>query len=216
MSHSPRPSITGVILAGGRGQRFSDADKGLMQVDGRPLIKRVLERLLLQVDRVLIVANRNQEIYSGFGHRIISDTLPHFQGPLAGIAAGLQALETSHALFVPVDAARLPTDLAAALMRAHLDNHHAPALVRSADGPLPVCCLLRKAELLSVEEALACGERSVLAWLHSRHAVEVDFSDWPAAFWSLNTPQERAALELALSSPKSTSKSKSKSKSKPK
>jgi molybdopterin-guanine dinucleotide biosynthesis protein A len=192
------PSITGVILAGGRGERFGEADKGLLTVADRPLIKRVLEQLVLQVDSVLIVANRNREAYARFGYPVIGDAAPGFQGPLAGIAAGLEAVQTSHALIVPVDAARLPRDLASSLWNAHLAHGNAPCLVHGASGPIPVCCLLSKTELLSIKATLAGGEASVLGWLSSRKAVEVDFSEWPAAFWSLNSPAELPELEKAL------------------
>ena len=192
------PSITCVVLAGGQALRFRGADKGLISIAGRPLIKRVLESVALQVEQVLIVANRNQRIYSAYGHRVIPDSLPGYQGPLAGIATGLAEIDTDLALFVPVDAARLPPDLVASLLRIHQTHGQVPCFVHAASGPMPVCCLLRKSEYLHINQALDKGERSVLAWLRSRLAIEVDFSDWPAQFWSLNEPTERAALEKAL------------------
>ncbi len=195
----PAPlTLTGVILAGGSGERFAGTDRGLIPVAGRALVKRVLEQLFLQVRHVVIVANRNQALYATYGHRVVSDALPGHQGPLAGVAAGLAAIETSHALFVPVDAARVPNILAASLLRAHAEHRGAPCYVRSGDGPVPACCLVARTERASVEAALAAGQRDLLAWLRSRGAVEVDFSNWPSQFWGVHSPEQLAALEKAL------------------
>ncbi|MEQ4583771.1 MAG: NTP transferase domain-containing protein, partial [Pantoea agglomerans] len=46
--------LTGIILAGGQGRRMGGQDKGLVQLDGRPLYQHVLERLRPQVDIVMI------------------------------------------------------------------------------------------------------------------------------------------------------------------
>ena len=51
-----REAITGVVLAGGQGRRMGGVDKGLVELDGRPLVAWVLERLAPQVGSVLINA----------------------------------------------------------------------------------------------------------------------------------------------------------------
>ena len=40
--------IAGVILAGGRGRRMGGVDKGLQDLQGRPMVQWVLERLAPQ------------------------------------------------------------------------------------------------------------------------------------------------------------------------
>ena len=52
-----KDGITGVILAGGQGRRMGGVDKGLQNLNGRPLVQWVLARLTPQVDTVLINAN---------------------------------------------------------------------------------------------------------------------------------------------------------------
>ena len=51
------PSISALILAGGRGQRMAGFDKGLIELLGRPLIIHVIERLAPQVELIRINAN---------------------------------------------------------------------------------------------------------------------------------------------------------------
>ncbi|WP_043173823.1 NTP transferase domain-containing protein, partial [Burkholderia ambifaria] len=89
MSASPSPSITGLLLAGGRATRMDGADKGLQLLDGTPLALHVLRRLSPQVDETLISANRNADRYAELGApfdaRIVADETADFPGPLAGL-----------------------------------------------------------------------------------------------------------------------------------
>src|ERR1051326_1740787 len=146
--------ITAVVLAGGKAERFAGLDKGLIPVGGRALIKRVVEQLVTQVGQIVIVTNRNQALYASYGYRVVSDALPDHQGPLSGIAAGLAAIETSHALFVPVGAARLPGNLARTLWQPCSQNN-ASCVVHGPDRPIASCCLVAKSERGFAEAALA-------------------------------------------------------------
>jgi molybdopterin-guanine dinucleotide biosynthesis protein A len=197
---TPSFTLTGCVLAGGLGARLGGADKGWIEVAGQSLIERVLQQLQPQVDRVIINANRRVVDYAHFGWPVVGDTLPDFAGPLAGISAGLEAAVTNWVLFVPVDAARLPDDLAARLCVAVKKNDSPCAFVTAADGPIPVCCLVSRSLSDDLKAGLASGERSVLAWLRRQSAAPVAFDDWPREYWSLNTPQEKVAVERLLAS----------------
>jgi molybdenum cofactor guanylyltransferase len=74
-----RAQITGLLLAGGRGQRLGGVDKGLVEFDGRPLALHVLARLAPQVAQVLISANRNQTRYAQWA-AVVSDPAPASAG----------------------------------------------------------------------------------------------------------------------------------------
>ena len=93
MALSPR-EITGVVLAGGRGRRMGGQDKGLVEVDGQPLISRILEVFAPQVGQIIINANRNHLRYRSFGYTLVADDLEDYQGPLAGFAAAMGAAST--------------------------------------------------------------------------------------------------------------------------
>jgi HSP20 family molecular chaperone IbpA len=49
----------------------------------------VIERLAPQVGALVINANQNRERYAAFGYPVISDVIPGFAGPLAGLHAGI-------------------------------------------------------------------------------------------------------------------------------
>src|SRR5258708_39599236 len=93
--------ITGLVLAGGQGSRMDGEDKGLVLLDGQPMIERVIARLRPQVGEVIISANRNRERYATLGYRVVPDLLANYQGPLAGMASGLEAATTPYMVTVP-------------------------------------------------------------------------------------------------------------------
>lgn len=115
-------NITGLILAGGAGRRVEHKDKGLICLDGKPLIQRQIEWLKPQVDNIIISANRNIETYKAYGYPVLTDHLnmPNqpeklspkltFNGPLFGLYQGLLHAKTTHLYVHPVDLPLLPSD----------------------------------------------------------------------------------------------------------
>ena len=191
-----REAITGLVLAGGRGQRLGGVDKGLQAWRGQPLVDHAIARLAPQVAEILISANRNAADYASRGARVLADARDDFPGPLAGVLAGLRAASTPWLAVVPCDSPRLPNDLVARL--AHGLDGHAAAVVQRDLGAAgvriePVCCLLATSLADDLARYLAEDGRKVEAWV-SRHASPVRF-DRPedaAAFANINTPDDLA------------------------
>jgi len=195
MNAPTRETITGVVLAGGRGRRMQGRDKGLLPLAGRPLAAHALEALRPQVGALLINANRHHREYACLGAPVVADAIGEYAGPLAGMAAALRRLQTEWALTVPCDAPRILPDLAARLA-APGNGRHRARVARTGDGLQPVWCLLHRDLADSVESYLAAGGRRVAAWLASEAALVVDFED-TGAFLNLNTQAELRALEPA-------------------
>lgn len=194
----PPEQITGVILAGGKARRMGGDDKGLLSVADKPLVSWVMELLSPQVGSVLLNANRNQQAYAALGATVASDELADFQGPLAGMAAGMQAAETDYVVFVACDSPLLPADLVQRLAQA-LTAHNADIAVAHDGRRLqPVCALLKRDLLPSLRLTLTGGERKVDHWYALHHAVEADLSDVPDAFINANTPEQLADIEQRL------------------
>jgi molybdopterin-guanine dinucleotide biosynthesis protein A len=199
----PTDSITGLLLAGGRGMRMGGVDKGLQTLRGEPLAQHVLRRLAPQTGALLISANRNPERYAALGApfnaSVIADTLPDFPGPLAGLLAGLRTARTSLVLSAPCDTPALPTDLAARLADA-LDAAHAEiATVATVNAQHevsmhPVFALMRTSLADDLAAFLGAGERKVRAWYARHTTVEVTFAD-ERAFYNVNSLQELADFE---------------------
>jgi molybdopterin-guanine dinucleotide biosynthesis protein A len=180
--------ISGVILAGGLGRRMGGVDKGLQPLHGKAMVEHVLARLAPQVDEIVINANQNLERYAAFGHRVVSDRVGGFAGPLAGLHAGLGAVSQPLAVTVPCDSPFLPPDLVARL-RQHLGSNDL-AVAKTGDQPHPVFALVRRAVARNLETYLAGGGRKIDAWYASLKVVEVNFDDEADAFRNINTLEE--------------------------
>ena len=187
--------ITALILAGGRGSRMGEVDKGLQLFRGKPMVAHVLERLGPQADEIIVNANRNLGEYEKFGHRVAPDAIDGFAGPLAGLHVGMS--HASHALVAtaPCDSPFLPLDLIARL-RAALDAGSADlAVAKTFDQAHPVFCLTKRELAPHLHAFLASGQRKIDKWYASLKVVEVNFDDAEAAFANINTLDELNSLE---------------------
>ncbi len=185
-------SITGVILAGGLGRRMGGVDKGLQLLNGRPLIAHVAARLAPQVAELLINANQNHERHAAFGYRVITDQIPGFAGPLAGLHAALTAASHPLVATAPCDSPFLPDDLVFRLFSALTAAGAELAVARCFDQVHPVFCLCKSSVLPHLTAFLASGERKFSRWYATLNSVEVAFDDQADAFENINTQDELA------------------------
>ena len=193
----PNPNITAVILAGGRARRMAGHDKGLIPLAGRPMIEHVIDALRPQVGELLISANRNLDDYRRYEFPVIADTLNDFQGPLAGVAAALEACPTEYLLTVPCDAPLIPADLAATLYSA-LAKADA-AVVHDGERTQAGFALLRRSLLPNLLGYLAGGGRGLHHWYATLNPALADYAGRAGCFHNLNTPEDLAAFKTQAS-----------------
>ncbi len=188
-------TVTGLILAGGRGSRMGEVDKGLQLFRGKPMVGHVLARFAPQLDEVLINANRNLDAYEAFGYRVVPDAIEGFAGPLAGLHVGMREASTPLIATAPCDSPFLPMNLIARLHDALVAQGADLAVAKTFDQPHPVFCLTKTALEPHLREFLASGQRKIDRWYASLNVVEVQFDDEEAAFANINTKDELRSLE---------------------
>ena len=170
-------------------------DKGLVLLDGRPLIAHVLERLSPQVGEVIVNANQNIERYRAFGHCVVSDAVGGFAGPLAGLQAGLTSAATAYVVTAPCDSPFLPADLVARLCAALVRDGAQLAVAKTFEQSHPVFALVQRSVLSHLASFLENGGRKIDAWYATLAVTEVPFDDEADSFRNINT---RAELEHAV------------------
>ena len=185
--------VTGLVLAGGMGRRMGGVDKGLVLLDGRPMVAHVIERLTRQVGAIVINANQNVERYAALGYPVVSDSIGGFAGPLAGLHAGLVAAQTPYVVTSPCDSPFLPLDLVARLAAGLEEAQAELAVARTFAQPHPVFSLVSRDVLPHLSAFLDGGGRKIDAWYATLRAVAVQFDDAEDAFRNINTPDELAA-----------------------
>ena len=194
----PHPPTVGLILAGGRSTRMGGNDKSLAMLAGRPLLAHLIERLGPQVDRLALSSNADPAQFAAFGLPVIADVLTGFQGPVAGIHAGLARYPDDFVVAVAVDLPLLPTDLIGRL-HAALDTSEC---AYASDGKHHALAILFRPGMAEVVHAyLTRGGRNLRDFL-GRHGVPAVF-DRPSdrgLFMNLNTPEALARAEQELAS----------------
>lgn len=197
--HGNRGELTGLILAGGQSSRMHGNDKGLVPLNGSPLIKHVIKRLQPQVDTIIISCNRNLSSYQQFGYPLIRDNIKDqsivFNGPLAGILSGLACINSEFALIVPCDNPDLPTQLALRLFHELIHSRTDIAVPHDGQRIQPLYLLLKTRLLPQLSHFYAQGGRSVIKWLGTQKIAEVDFATQDDCFNNINTPDDIVAFE---------------------
>jgi molybdenum cofactor guanylyltransferase len=194
----PYKDITAVILAGGRARRMHGADKGLVELLGRPLIDYIITGLRPQVDRILISANRNLARYREFGCPVIEDSMQDYCGPLAGMAAAMQAAGTPLLLTLPCDTPFVPARLAETLYEAMPEADAGISVAHDGKRLQQLHALLRCSLLPDLQDYLGSGGRKVETWFAMQRLAVADFSPVADSFHNLNTPRDIAAIEARL------------------
>ena len=190
--------ITGLILAGGRSSRMDGNDKGLLPLQGRPMIAHVIERLKAQVSDLLISANHHIEQYRQFGYTVLLDDYDDFRGPLAGMSRGLSQSRSDYLLTVPCDGPLLPTDLAARMLNYAHQKQARAVLVHDGQYRQPTYNLIHKTLLTELNQSLTNNEHKLGKWLMDHGACSLDYSDQPDAFINVNTPDDLQQLASLL------------------
>ncbi len=187
--------ITAVILAGGRGRRMGGKDKGLIEINGLPLIEHVVSAVAPQVGQLFINANRNIEEYRHYGFPVVSDTMADYQGPLAGFASNMAVAETDYIVTIPCDSPLLPADLVQRLVHALQNEDAELAVAHDGKRLQPVFALIKVSLLPSLQEFLQRGDRKIDLWYAEHKMAKADFSDVPETFLNINTPGDQEQLQ---------------------
>jgi molybdenum cofactor guanylyltransferase len=187
--------ITAVILAGGQGRRMGGQDKGLMEINGRVLVAILIDQLEPQVSNILINANRNRERYQDFGYPVVSDQLNDYQGPLAGFACAMNAVDTDFILTLPCDGPLLAADYVARFIASQAETGAPICVADDGERLQPVHALIRVDLLSSLNSFLDSGDRKIDRWYAMHDFGHTDFSDCADMFRNINTPSDQESMQ---------------------
>ena len=202
--------ITGALLAGGQSRRMGGGDKGLREINGRPMLAHVLNRFAPQVAGIVLNANGDPARFAAFGLPVVADSIIGNVGPLAGVLAGMHwSVENepsaTHIATVSTDAPLIPEDLVARLAASLEGRTERIALAASGGHKHPVIGLWPVALADDLEAALNEGVRKVLHWTdrHGTLLVEFPFVGVAGAeidpFFNANTPEEFEEVAALMS-----------------
>ncbi len=192
----------GILLAGGRASRMGGGDKGLRRIGGATILDRVIATMAHQCAGLVLNANGDPARFAAYGLPVIADSLAGFQGPLAGVLAGLDWVaanrpDLAFAVSAPTDTPFLPSDLVARLQGARFEKGADIACASSASGAHPVIALWPVAIRGALRHALVDEDLHKVGLFTQRYRLA--HADWAAApvdpFFNANEPADLAIAE---------------------
>lgn len=154
--------IGGVLVCGGRSLRMGE-DKARLRLDGRSLLERAAATLG-EVCQPVVLACGSGPRYGDLGLPLVLDAQPD-AGPLAGVVAGLEALETRRALVIACDMPRLSRIVFDALLARAEEGDLDACFLAGVGGLEPLCAVYSRRCLPAMKRSLAAGQRRVTAFL---------------------------------------------------
>ena len=137
--------VTGAILAGGKSSRMHQ-DKGLIDLEGKPMIMHVVETLQVICDPIFIVANN--KAYENFGVPVYKDLVMD-KGALGGLYTALETSETNATFLIACDVPHLSGEVLELLLE-QLKGFEAAVPVQDSHIH-PVCGIYSKNCLMKVK-----------------------------------------------------------------
>lgn len=183
---------TVIVLAGGRSRRMG-RDKAWLDAGGRPLIERVLERLVPLAAEMVVVVAPGTGLLPDLGARVVVDRVLG-AGPLGGLHAGLEASRTAWSFVAACDMPFLNLDLIRYL--AYLRPGHDVVLPFPTGRPEPLHAFYHQRCLAPIAASLASGERAMISFLGAVRVRAVSapeiacFDAEGRSFLNINTPEE--------------------------
>ena len=184
---------------------MNGADKAMMILAGKALVQHVIDRVRPQVDDLLININSDPSRLAGLGCEVVSDGMPDFPGPLAGILAGLKWTrenrpDTDWLVSCACDCPFLPSNLVSRLVGAAKRAKVPIAVAAGGARHHPVVAAWRSDLPLDAHDILLTrAMRKVDHLIDSFANVRVEFSAEPLdPFFNINTPQDFSRAEALI------------------
>jgi molybdopterin-guanine dinucleotide biosynthesis protein A len=171
-------------------------DKCLLPLMGKPMLAHVLDRIAPQCSDILINSNSEPKLLQDFRLPVAADSMPGFQGPLAGILTGMvwarrHHPHAGHILSVACDTPFLPRNLVPRLARGLTQSDAEIATATDGERSHPVIGLWPVALAERLEADLHAGVRALYRWLANFSVCETRFA--PHHFLNINTPTDLQA-----------------------
>jgi molybdopterin-guanine dinucleotide biosynthesis protein A len=160
-----------IVLAGGRSSRFG-RDKLAEPIDGIPMLERAVGAVAGVVDEVLVVVAPDAAAAIPAGARRIDDARA-FEGPLAGVHAGLTATDAEVVLVVGGDMPSLVPAVLRRLIDALADPTVDAAVLEAGGRHRPLPMGLRRGPAVAITATLLASDERRLRALRDGLALAV-------------------------------------------
>ena len=189
----PGQGVSVVILAGGQSRRLG-MDKSLLELDGRSLLARTVDKVAALSDDIVVVTNK-QENYEHLAlkARFVPDEQPG-AGALMGVYSGLKAATYNSALAVACDMPFLNVPLLRYMLP--MSTSHDVVVPRMGHFLEPLHAIYSKRCLPFMATLLARGRKQIIAFFDDVEVKYVEaheiarFDPQRLSFLNVNFPDD--------------------------
>jgi len=178
-----------VILAGGKSSRMGQ-DKGLIPVNGKPMVQHLINATKPLKLKTIIIANNSN--YDAFGIPVYKDIYQD-SGPLGGIHSGLINSQTSRVIVLSCDTPFVSTEFIEYLIK--IANTHDIIIPKHGSKTHPLIGIYSENILNVLNESINNNKLKVMELIkktsHSIHTVTSEFPE--GIFENINTKKDLCA-----------------------
>lgn len=188
-------ACSGVILAGGRNQRFEGKNKSFLRIGGRRIIDRIYEVFAAVFAEIIIVTN-DPGAYLEFDATIVSDVFS-VRSSLTGIHSGLFYAANP---FIFVAACDIPflQERLVRLVLEHVEANAGVVIPQTEAGLEPLCAVYAKSCLPVAERCIRNEVFKIRSFFKPLRVVQIPEKTLRRAdselgsFFNINTPADLA------------------------
>ncbi|WP_435095775.1 molybdenum cofactor guanylyltransferase [Candidatus Pelagibacter bacterium nBUS_27] len=195
-------NILGVVLAGGKSQRFGE-DKCQVKLGDRLLIDYILSEITDEFEEILLVANNSINFKKSKNITLISDFKKNL-GPLGGVLTAMKWVKENNKNYqwistFPADTPFFKTHILKKFLQAINFDENKLFFIKSNNTRHNIFGLWSIDLLDKLEEDLDKGERKVEIWANSIGVKSIDMHfENKDPFFNINTKEELAKAEEIL------------------
>jgi molybdopterin-guanine dinucleotide biosynthesis protein A len=196
-----RTDCSGVILSGGLNSRMDGKNKGFLQVGGKPILCRLLERLRPLFGDILLVT-KEPVLYADVPVKVVSD-LYQDRSSLTGIHAAMVQATSAFGFVVPCDTPFLQSGVIRLLLDA-VEPEVDIVVPLVEDRYEPLCAIYAKRCVPIIEQQLDRRDYTIFNFFHQVRVKTIPTDQILAvdpkllSFFNVNTPEDyRTCLEMA-------------------
>jgi molybdopterin-guanine dinucleotide biosynthesis protein A len=188
---SPLKGVTGIILAGGRSSRYG-RNKALVDLEGIPLIERVIGVMSSVFQRLILITNTPHE-YAHLQLPMYGDLIKGL-GPIGGIFTGLEVISDEAGFFVACDMPFLNRELVRYIVEVRDDFDAVVPRIQWKIETLHT--LYNRRGLPFIKELIDSGEYQIIRFfdkIRIRYLEEPEiraFDPKLRSFLNINRPEE--------------------------
>ena len=187
-------SLAVAILAGGKSKRMG-YDKTLLEIDGIPILKRIIDVSEGLSQECLIISNTPHK-HDSFGWPILSDSYED-KGPLGGLYTALSSINSERLLLLACDMPYIRYDFLNYITRIYTKKD---AVVPFDRLPQPLCSVYKTALISTIDILIKKQRLSMRYFLKQIDVFKVLPDQWShlktdkKLFTNINTPEDYATI----------------------